>query len=776
MPLDPLSHSVCRSSLSRTLAPLLLLSCSAVSAFASYTCQDVVVTASQSSIRVGNSGTMQFSVSANGQPVTGGMWNIGSSFAYGGVDQNGVYYPPTEMPSPASASIYYNLPGCAPFATIALLNYAPQITSFEPATVVQLSTPIMIHGAYFVPGATVTVNGQPTAITFQDKFRIGFTLNLAAPSNKPISVVVTNPNPGSATASGSIGAVFPTFTSVTPATFVGGMNALTINGTGITDYATFSFDGKPLYPTKVNQGTYTASVFVAPWRTGSVPVSVNSIAGAPASSSQSIPIKATAIPFDIAARFSTQAAFGPRIDVVQRIQNIGLKAFIQEQLKQPAVVYIPPPPMSGRSQYLRAATSGNTLLRLRVATAIQTFIVNQAGNYEFGSYIPWEKKVEADALGNFRQLLTDCASDARMGLFLNLAGNNAPTDPSLHPNQNFARELMQLFSMGPSLLNDDGSLQLDSAGHPKPAYDQTTLLDLSRALTGWQQAPFVDPNYTFDNIDASQPLVPSDSVHDHGAKTLFGSVQLPAGQDIVTDRTAALDAIFNHPNVPPFVSRQLIQHLVKSNPSPAYIQRISKVFENNGKGVRGDLAAVVTAILLDKEARSGDKTAKSDDGFLEDPLLFQIFTVSTLGQAIVDGQPGYTAGLLGQSFWYPPSVNGFYANSHLIPGTSITSPEFTLWNNLSLVNRSQVLYGIIDGTINGFGNDYMRFDWLYNDFTNVPDLVDALNHLVYHGMMPASLKATIISTCAGLSTSDRHQQFAAAIFLALNSDSNNVQH
>lgn len=266
MPCYPLSHSSYFSSFFRASVPMLLLLCSAASASASYNCQDVIVTAAQSSIRVGNTGTMQFSVSANGQPITGGTWNIGSSFAYGGVDQNGVYYPPTELPSPASASIYYNLPGCAPYATIALLNYAPQITSFGPSPIVQLSTAVTIHGADFVPGATVTVNGQPASITFLDKFRIVFNLTLAAPSNDPLNVIVTNPDPGSATATGSIPAVFPTFTSVTPSTLVGGSNTLTINGTGITDYAIFSFDGKRLYPTKVSQSTYTATVFVAPWR------------------------------------------------------------------------------------------------------------------------------------------------------------------------------------------------------------------------------------------------------------------------------------------------------------------------------------------------------------------------------------------------------------------------------------------------------------------------------------------------------------------------------
>ena len=687
------------------------------------------------------------------------------------------YTPPSDLPSPASASIYYNLPGCNPYITIPLLNPVPVVSWPEPSQVTQLSTFITLHGSGFEPGATLTVNGQPTAITYLDGFRIQFWLTLATPANGAIPVVVTNPNPGSATGTNSIQGVFPTLTTVTPTKLVGGLNNLTINGTGITDYATFRFDGKPLYPTKVNQGTYTATVYVAPWRTGAISVELNPIDGAPSSSTVSLPIQVTPVTFEAASRFLTQAAFGPRIDLVQHVQAVGMKNFIKEQLSAPAVVYTPNNGFTGRAQFVLAATHGNTLLRLRTAMALQTFIVNQASNYDFGSYVPWERKVEADALGNFRQLLTDTAQDARMAAFLNLAGNNAPTNPTLHPNQNFARELMQLFSIGPSMLNDDGSVQLDSSGQPIPAYDQNTVLDMARALTGWQQAPFVDGNYIFDGIDYSQNLVPNDSLHDHGAKTLFGTAQLPAGQDIVTDRTQALDAVFNHPNVPPFVSRQLIQHLVKSNPSASYVARISKVFENNGKGVRGDLAAVVTAILCDSEARAGDTSAeKPKDGFLEDQVMFELFTVSTLGQDIADSQPSYLPQTLGESLWYPPSVNGFYANTHEIPGTTLISPEFQLWNNMTLTTRSQALYGIVTGTINGFGNDYMRRVWLYQDFANVSDLVDALDHLLFYGKMPATTRSTILSTVSALNTTDKNTQFATAIFLALNSDTNNVQH
>ncbi len=174
------------------------------------------------------------------------------------------------------------------------------------------------------------------AFSFVGSNLLSVPLNLSAPSNNPLAVVVTNPNPGSASVSGSILENFPTFTSITPTLLLGGMNTVTLQGTGFSDYSTFTVDGKSIPLTKVNTNTYTGRLFVAPWRNGSIAFTVNSIAGAPVSSSQTIPIETTTIPFDVAARFSTQAAFGPRIDIVQHIQHIGLKAFLTEQLQTAA--------------------------------------------------------------------------------------------------------------------------------------------------------------------------------------------------------------------------------------------------------------------------------------------------------------------------------------------------------------------------------------------------------------------------------------------------------
>lgn len=754
---------------------LLLLSLGGSKAHAQYVCSDIVVTGAQTSVRVGGV-SVQFQATARGQVISGGWWGVGTGFAFGGISPTGLFVSPNVMPSSPMSTIMFVLNGCSKQATVALLNAAPQMTYIEPSILWQMSTLVTVHGANFLPSSVLSVNGTPTAFNYLDPYRLQFTLNLTTPPAKPLAFVVTNPNPGTASVSGSLPVNFPAFTTVTPTTLLRGVNTLKMVGTGFTDYSRFTFDGKPIYPTKATDGSYSMQVFIAPWRTGSVTATVNSLSGAPVSSTKTLPIEDTVITYDQAARFSTQAAFGPRPDVVQHIQHIGLETFLKEQLAQPATTYTQPGFFSTRSQFMRAAIYSNSLLRLRVATALGSFIVNQADNNDFASYATWETMLENSAFGNFRDLMTNVTADARMGTYLNLAGNNVSADPNLHPNQNYARELMQLFTLGASLLNEDGSLQLNASGQPIATYDQNTLLDLTRALTGWNYATPVNAASTELGIDYSQPLIPRDDYHDQGSKTLFGSVQLPAGQGIVADRKQALDTIFQHPNLSPFVSRILIQHLVTSNPSPAYIQRIAAVFKNDGTGVRGNLSAVVSAIVMDPEARLGDTTPSPTDGFLQDPLVFQIFLVSALQQDYSDNQPTFIPALTGESFWYPPSVNGFYSPSALIPGTSITSPEFWLWNNLSLVHRSQILYGTISGTITGFGNDYINRAGFFLYYHNVPDLVDVLDHRLYHGTMPAATRAGIISYCATMDPTNMRQQFIAAIFLAMNSDAFNVSH
>lgn len=256
---------------------------------------------------------------------------------------------------------------------------------------------------------------------------------------------------------------------------------------------------------------------------------------------------------------------------------------------------------------------------------METFIPGGAWAGSYNQGIPWEAKLEADAFGNYRQILLDALGDPNVAGALNLPGSVASTDPNVHPNQNYAREIMQQFSMGRNLLNDDGTVALDTSGNPIPNYDDNTVIDASRMLTGWNYAPPSNPDLTFYGVDYSQPLVANESTHDAGAKTLFGNVSIPAGQTAEQDRASFVEAIMNQPSTAPFVSRILIQRLVKSNPTPAYVKRVTQVFRDSGQGVSGDVGAVVKAVLRDPEAREGDTNPRSDDGILQDPLLFQLF-------------------------------------------------------------------------------------------------------------------------------------------------------
>jgi uncharacterized protein (DUF1800 family) len=213
-----------------------------------------------------------------------------------------------------------------------------------------------------------------------------------------------------------------------------------------------------------------------------------------------------------------------------------------------------------------------------------------------------------DAFGNYRQLLEDVTLSPTMGVYLDMLGNDvADPDSGSHPNENYARELMQLFSIGLYKLNIDGSLALDMDGLPIPSYDQGAVTGLAAVLTGWTFAGSTDFYNPTENY--RQPMINFPDHHTPEAKTILNGAVIPAGQSGQQDLQQALDAIFNHPNVGRFICRELIQRLVTSNPSPGYLYRVASVFDNNGQGVRGDMKAVLKAILLDYDARGASKTA-----------------------------------------------------------------------------------------------------------------------------------------------------------------------
>lgn len=722
-----------------------------------------------SAIPVGSSTTI--AASENGTAVTGGQWSVIGGSGQGSVDTTGTYTAPTSVPSVNPVTVQCVEGGTTATIQIQVTNPQPVITGTTPAVLSQINTGITVLGSGFLPGSQVLVNATPVSTAYVDSSHLHVTIALSKAENTTLQLVVSNTDPGAGTSLPlNVGTAFPTL-SVAPATLSPGQITLVVSGSSFTQTSVVLVNGKA-YSTTYNSSTsITATGYLPPWTSAPVDVSVSDSASGQTFAELNVPLAPVQVPYDTASRFATQAAFGPNPAVIAHIQQTGLQGYINEQFQTPALTY----PLTGaspRSVYLQAAIQGISPLRLRAAWALCSYLdVPNSGFYPAVS--EWEVKLEHAVTGNYRDLMTQLASDPMIGGTLNLTGNVAPSDPSLHPNQNFAREMMQLFTLGNVQLNDDGTEKLDTNGQPLPTYDQDTVINFSRVLTGWENRTPVNQQTTLWGVDYSQTLVPVESEHDTGAKVLFGST-LAAGNTTTQDRDQALDILFAHPNLPPYVSRILIQKLVKSSPSPEYVHRIVNVFKDDGTGTRGNLAAVISAILLDPEARAGDTAPSAADGFVQEPVLFEVFAMSALGNLGSDDQFSYWPGQLGENFWVPPSVFNFYSPSNLIPGTSINSPEFALTNNATIIHRSQLLWGIVTGRQPGLHGN--ANSWLYQNFPDVPSMVDALNHLLYHGQMPEAEKTMILNTCAQLDPSDVQTQLNTAVFLALNSDSYTVSH
>jgi uncharacterized protein (DUF1800 family) len=361
-------------------------------------------------------------------------------------------------------------------------------------------------------------------------------------------------------------------------------------------------------------------------------------------------------------------------------------------------------------KWFENALVGEDQLRQRVAFALsQIMVVSQVGalqNLGFATADFYDMLVR-NAFGNFRVLLEDVTLHPAMGVYLSMLGNQrAVAGTNLRPDENYARELMQLFTIGLVELNIDGTPRLDAANQPIPTYDQNTIEGFARVFTGWKWAcPSTNPNCTFNNVRPQLvPMAGYNQVlpmrlypeqHEPGSKQLLNypgvalaNGLLPAGQGGQQDLAAALDNIFNHPNVGPFISKQLIQKLVTSNPSPAYVRRVAERFNNDGTGRRGNLEAVVRAILLDTEARSAPSGANA--GKVKEPLLRLTQFWRAYGARAASGRYGVQAGnfpggvstIFGQGPGQSPSVFNFFSPFYAPPGEiangNLVAPELQL--------------------------------------------------------------------------------------------------
>ncbi|MFY2764386.1 DUF1800 family protein [Arenimonas sp. MALMAid1274] len=443
-----------------------------------------------------------------------------------------------------------------------------------------------------------------------------------------------------------------------------------------------------------------------------------------------------------ASRFLQQATYGATPAEIQRVVSLGYAGWIDNQFTRPATLHLAVHTamqnelmphytdasdrtctfswgcnLSRHDAWMQIAVTGEDQLRQRVAFALsQLFVISDVSDnvgYSHLAVSDYYDTLAVNAFGNYRTLLEEVTLHPLMGRYLGMLQNEkANASQNTEPDENFAREVMQLFSIGLVELNTNGTPRLDPAGNPIPTYNNAVITNMARALTGWNFGGATSWWAWEDTVKLPgliQSMTPWANYHDTGAKTLLNGASVPAGGTAQADLKAALDNLANHPNVGPFVARHLIQRLVTSNPSPAYIQRVATVFNNNGSGVRGDLRAVVRAILLDTEARDMTIAARDDFGKVKEPMLRQTAiwrAFPTEGQAVATPAGATTRAFLrnrgagpemGQTVMSSPSVFNFYRPNYQPPGEmrrrGLYAPELQILNEASAMSTYNHWHG-----------------------------------------------------------------------------------
>ena len=544
-------------------------------------------------------------------------------------------------------------------------------------------------------------------------------------------------------------------------------------------------------------------------------------------------------------RFMEQAAFGPNNALDFRLRQIGLRRWVEDQFNKPypTIPYpnFPLKPFDGdagcgvygtspevnlchRNHYwaynnqkwlVLEALYGDDQLRRRVSWSLhQIWVVSQATVYQQRWLQEYIEILDRHAFGNYRDLMAEMTLSPAMGEYLDMVRST-----KTNPNENYPRELLQLFSVGLYKLNQDGTLALDGQGNRIPTYDQDKINQFTKVFTGWSQcntggnpacsnAVPGSPNF----IDPMYLNFPNDT--DQTVKALFDYPGAPnqtiaACTNCTTDtnrRTYAtdslnktLDNIFYHPNVGPFVGKLLIQHLVTSDPTPAYVARVAAAFNNNGAGVRGDMKAVIRAILLDPEARGSRKTDPTY-GKLREPFQYLTNFLRTFNvkagsasapaacQNRTDGVFEWIPREMGQEIWGPPTVFNYFSPDYVVPGTVILGPEFALANTGTAFARNNHIFNFSFYNI-GFtpattGDPYPYVPcgtsidlseptaWATADPSG-NTLIENLNLKMMHGTMSEAMK-TKIRTAINFNVS-ADSKAKQAIFLVASSSQYQVQ-
>lgn len=505
-----------------------------------------------------------------------------------------------------------------------------------------------------------------------------------------------------------------------------------------------------------------------------------------------------------ATRFADQTSFGATETSVAEIQQKGPELALEEQLVKPgmglqAMGAVPVDPAqqcpSGsaatcerdyytafhlQKQFFWNAVHGADQLRQRVAFALSQIVVVSANTIE-PAYANrnFQQMLQVNAFGNYRNILLEATLSPVMGAYLNMV-NNVKADPvrGTEPNENYARELLQLFSVGEYLLNADGTRQLDGQGNPINTYDQDVIENFARVFTGWTYPPRPGAVSRFPNAQYFEGrMVAFAAQHDIGAKTLLGGAVLPAGQTPEKDVDDAVNNVFNHPNTGPYIGKQLIQFLVTSNPSPQYVARVSAAFNNNGQGVRGDMKAVLRAILLDAEAR-GNPSTDPNYGKLREPVLLMTGLVRALNGNSDGVYLRGRAAAMGQLPYESPTVFNFYPPDYMAPSTDVLGPQFKIMQTGTILSRTNFAHDLLlaraevvvpSTTVSGATGTRTSSSIFNTLAANPVALVDRLSVLFCNNGLTAQEKAAIVPAVTAIPATEVARRVRTAIYLVVTS-------
>ena len=513
-----------------------------------------------------------------------------------------------------------------------------------------------------------------------------------------------------------------------------------------------------------------------------------------------------------AFRLVDQATFGPTVAEVDRAHTMGAAAWVDDQLAKassgyPRGVFFyesldesegckfsaardTPIYRCAEDQLtlfkLRATFFTNALaapdqLRQRVAWALsQIFVVSGLKDPDMETaYVQarWHQMLADNALGNFEGLLYAVTTSPAMGHYLDMVNNEkANPQEGTEPNENYARELLQLFSIGTIELKRDGTPLLDADSQPVLTYGQPEVKAFARAMTGWTYPPYpgTPPKSAVKTEEMQRyygsPMATRPERHDTAAKRVLRGIEIPAGQTPDADVRAAIRNVFLHPNVGPFIGRQLIRHLVTGTPTPAYVDRVAQVFDNDGTGMRGNLRAVVRAILLDPEART---PADGDPryGRFREPAQFVTAMLRIVGAASDGIFVDEVTRAMGQDVFYPPSVFNYYPAEYRIPMTDIVAPAMALHNTNTVLARSNFAFWMLwEGGIDrnteiatSIGTKLQLQPWIALA-ADPRKLVETIDQRFFGGAMPVGVGSTIYD--ALLQIDDAGERARTALFLA----------